>query len=109
MVSILNITAPGSNKALRFGELPEGVLRLGGTFALDRDIVLYSYEEGVPGDTPNVDNVIAVFQTSSLFKMKNADLKAILRKNKLAVSGNKATMIERITRFVIKGNKLIVD
>lgn len=37
---------------------PEGVLRLGGTLALNQDKIVYSYEDGVPGDHPNPVDVI---------------------------------------------------
>ena len=40
---------------------PEGVLRLGGTLALNQNDILYSYEDGVPGDHPDPQEVIHVF------------------------------------------------
>ena len=39
-------------------KLPEGVRRLGGTFALEDQNILYGSEEGLPGDNPNPDDVI---------------------------------------------------
>ena len=32
--------------------IPEGVIRLGGTFGIDGKKVVYLYEDGVPGDHP---------------------------------------------------------
>lgn len=39
-------------------EVPEGVLRLGGTFVIDDDRVVYAWSDSVPGDTPEVDEVL---------------------------------------------------
>ena len=39
--------------------IPEGVLRLGGTFGVDGDEVVYIYEDGVPGDHPPVKDVLS--------------------------------------------------
>ncbi len=46
---------PKGSKATTF---PEGVLRLGGTLALNGNRIVYSYEDGVPGDHPNPIDVI---------------------------------------------------
>lgn len=45
-------------------EVPEGVLRLGGTFVLDGDQVVYAWADAVPGDLPGVDNVLAAVGVS---------------------------------------------
>ena len=45
-------------KDMKFGEVPEGVLRLGGTIGLKADKVVYSYEDGVPGDYPAPKDVL---------------------------------------------------
>lgn len=37
---------------------PEGVTRLGGTLALNKDKIVCSYEDGVPGDHPEPVDVI---------------------------------------------------
>ena len=39
--------------------IPEGVLRLGGTFGVNGDDVVYLYEDGVPGDHPNPADVLS--------------------------------------------------
>eukprot|EP00854_Cymbomonas_tetramitiformis_P005481 gene5481-6644_t len=46
-------------KDLKFGEFPEGVLRLGGTFVLDGDKVIYAWADPIPGQHPAVEDVIA--------------------------------------------------
>jgi len=48
-------------KGLKFGEIPEGVTRLGGTFGFKGDKIIYSYEDGVPGDYPNPEDVLKSF------------------------------------------------
>jgi hypothetical protein len=44
--------------------LPQGVLRLGGTFAVDGGAVLFAHSDGVPGDHPNVADVIDALRTA---------------------------------------------
>ena len=39
--------------------VPEGVIRLGGTFGIDGKEVVYLYEDGVPGDHPIPTEVLA--------------------------------------------------
>lgn len=43
---------------LRFGEVPQGVLRLGGTFLLDGDAVLFAHADSFPGDYPAISDVL---------------------------------------------------
>ena len=45
---------------MKFGELPEGVLRLGGTFVVKNDDVVYQWNDRLPGDHPNTKDVIAI-------------------------------------------------
>mmetsp|Transcript_10535 Transcript_10535/g.33678 ORF Transcript_10535/g.33678 Transcript_10535/m.33678 type:complete len:133 (-) Transcript_10535:323-721(-) len=45
-------------ETLKFGEIPEGVLRLGGTFVIDRDTVLFAHADTFPGDTPAITDVL---------------------------------------------------
>mmetsp|Transcript_45592 Transcript_45592/g.87184 ORF Transcript_45592/g.87184 Transcript_45592/m.87184 type:complete len:145 (+) Transcript_45592:459-893(+) len=40
-------------------EVPEGTARLGGTFVIDGDEVLYAWSDSVPWDTPSVEDVLA--------------------------------------------------
>ena len=44
--------------------LPEGVLRLGGTFVIDGSQVLYQHSDKVPGDHPDLEAVLAVVENS---------------------------------------------
>lgn len=37
---------------MKFGEIPEGVMRLGATFVVDRNEIIYQYTDRVPGDHP---------------------------------------------------------
>lgn len=43
---------------LKFGEVPEGVLRLGGTFVIDGDNVLFAHADSFPGDAPAIADVL---------------------------------------------------
>ena len=47
-------------KDLKFGEVPQGVLRLGGTFVVSGDgEVLFAHADRLPGDHPEVEKVLA--------------------------------------------------
>mmetsp|Transcript_6976 Transcript_6976/g.23865 ORF Transcript_6976/g.23865 Transcript_6976/m.23865 type:complete len:145 (-) Transcript_6976:322-756(-) len=43
----------------RFGEFPEGVVRLGGTFVLKGDDIAFGWSDVVPGDHPKIADVLA--------------------------------------------------
>jgi len=45
-------------KDMKFGEFPEGVRVLGGTYAIDGDKVLFSHMDEVPGATPEIEAVL---------------------------------------------------
>lgn len=47
-------------KDMKFGDVPEGVLRLGGTFVVDGDEVLYQWSDRLPGDHPDLDEVLDI-------------------------------------------------
>ena len=47
-------------KDMKFGQIPEGVLRLGGTFVIDGDEVLYQWSDRLPGDHPDITEVIQI-------------------------------------------------
>jgi len=47
-------------KGMKFGEIPQGVLRLGGTFVVDGGEVLFAHSDKVPGDHPDVAKVLAL-------------------------------------------------
>jgi len=42
----------------RFGQIPQGVLRLGGTFVLNGDRVLFAHADKLPGDHPPIPDVL---------------------------------------------------
>lgn len=45
-------------KDMKFGELPDGVRVLGGTYAIDGDDVVFSHMDEVPGATPEISAVL---------------------------------------------------
>jgi len=47
-------------KDMKFGQVPEGVLRLGGTFVVDGDEVLYQCSDRLPGDHPDIEEVVKI-------------------------------------------------
>jgi hypothetical protein len=49
----------------KFGELPPGVLQLGGTFLLQGDDVIYQWNDRVPGDVPDLQLVLAKAKVAS--------------------------------------------
>ena len=55
-------------KDMKFGEIPEGVLRLGGTFVVDGNQILYQWNDRLPGDHPDIDEVLSI---AKYFKRKN--------------------------------------
>lgn len=47
-------------KDMKFGEFPEGVLRVGGTFVVNGNDVLYQWSDRIPGDHPDMSAVLAI-------------------------------------------------
>lgn len=45
-------------KDMKFGEVPQGVRVLGGTYAVDGDEVVFSHMDEVPGATPEIEAVL---------------------------------------------------
>lgn len=45
-------------KDQKFGEVPQGVLQLGGTFVVSGDEVVYQWADPVPGAHPEVEDVL---------------------------------------------------
>lgn len=45
-------------KGMKFGEVPDGVRVLGGTYAIDGDQVKFSWMDEVPGATPEIEEVL---------------------------------------------------
>jgi|NOAtaT_6_FD_contig_81_1461354_length_1088_multi_9_in_0_out_0_1 hypothetical protein len=52
-------------KGLQFGQIPEGVLRLGGTFVLSGDEVIYRWDDRLPGDHPDIKRVLEIARGKS--------------------------------------------
>lgn len=64
---------------MEFGQIPEGVLRLGGTFVVNGDDIVYRWSDRLPGDHPDIASVVSIateaaatkkntgFQLASLF------------------------------------------
>lgn len=51
-------------KDMKFGEVPEGVLRLGGTFVVSGDDVVYQWSDRIPGDHPDIDEVVSIAESA---------------------------------------------
>jgi len=47
-------------KDMKFGEVPNGVRVLGGTYAIDGNAVTFAHMDKVPGATPDINDVLAV-------------------------------------------------
>jgi hypothetical protein len=58
MTSVTKVSPVPDN--LKFGEIPEGVLRLGGTFVVKGDAILYRWSDRLPGDHPDINNVLRI-------------------------------------------------
>jgi len=57
-------------KDTKFGDgIPEGVLRLGGTFVVNDDTILYRWSDRVPGDHPDIANVYKIAQDAASSKV----------------------------------------
>lgn len=58
-VDYLSVTAKVAPipEGMKFGEIPEGVLRLGGTFVVKGDEIVYRWSDRLPGDHPDIAKV----------------------------------------------------
>ena len=45
---------------IKFGEVPEGVLRLGGTLFVHKNNVKYQWNDRIPGDYPDISTVLKI-------------------------------------------------
>jgi len=52
----------------KFGEIPEGVLRLGGTFVVDGNDVKYQWSDRIPGDHPDITAVLEIAKNAAASK-----------------------------------------
>ena len=53
---------------MKFGEIPEGVLRLGGTFVVNGNDIKYRWSDRLPGDHPDIDMVFQIAKEESTKK-----------------------------------------
>uniref|UniRef100_A0A7R9WY51 Uncharacterized protein n=1 Tax=Craspedostauros australis TaxID=1486917 RepID=A0A7R9WY51_9STRA len=44
-------------KDMKFGDVPVGVLRLGGTFVVNGNDIVYRWSDQLPGDHPDIEQV----------------------------------------------------
>jgi len=51
---------------MKFGEIPEGVLRLGGTFVVSGDKIVYRWSDRVPGDHPDIREVLEIAEEAAV-------------------------------------------
>jgi len=58
--SVGKISPIPENQSLFGGGVPEGVLRLGGTIVVKGDDVLYQWNDRLPGDHPDIDEVVSI-------------------------------------------------
>lgn len=58
MANVVSL-APAPKGGMKFGEVPEGVKVLGGTYALDGADITFSHMDEVPGATPEIEEVLA--------------------------------------------------
>lgn len=50
---------------MKFGQIPEGVLRLGGTFVVSGNDIVYRWSDRLPGDHPDIENVWRIANEAS--------------------------------------------
>jgi len=55
-------------KDMKFGEIPEGVLRLGGTFVVNGNEIKYRWSDRLPGDHPDIEKVFNIAKEESTKK-----------------------------------------
>jgi len=58
-----------------FGEVPEGVLRLGGTFVVNGNDVKYQWSDRIPGDHPNIPDVVEIAQSEVMNRKEENEKK----------------------------------
>lgn len=53
---------------MKFGDIPEGVLRLGGTFVVNGNKILYRWSDRLPGDHPDIAQVYGIAEKAATKK-----------------------------------------
>jgi hypothetical protein len=56
---------------MKLGEIPEGVLRLGGTFVMNGDQIIYRWSDRLPGDHPDIEEVLQIAKEAAAKKQSN--------------------------------------
>lgn len=64
---------------MKFGEIPEGVLRLGGTFVVKGNNIVYQWSDKIPGDHPSVDEVYSIAQNAAQSKVKEFSMESVFK------------------------------
>ena len=59
MANTVTLAPTPKDADFKFGDIPEGVRVLGGTYVLDGDAVVFSHQDDVPGATPDIPDVLA--------------------------------------------------
>jgi len=59
MANTVKLAPVPKDADFKFGEIPDGVRVLGGTYVLDGDAVVFSHQDAVPGATPDIDEVLS--------------------------------------------------
>jgi len=62
--NVVKISPIPKDGGMKLGDVPEGVLRLGGTFVIKDDDVVYQWSDRLPGDHPVVQDVFDIAQTA---------------------------------------------
>mmetsp|Transcript_2036 Transcript_2036/g.4694 ORF Transcript_2036/g.4694 Transcript_2036/m.4694 type:complete len:112 (-) Transcript_2036:358-693(-) len=57
MRSVMKVSPIPKDQKLFGGGVPEGVLRLGGTFVVKGDDIIYRWNDRLPGDHPDIEEV----------------------------------------------------
>lgn len=60
LTNVMKVSPIPPDSKLFGGGIPEGVLRLGATFVIRGDEVLYQWSDRLPGDHPDVSKVAAI-------------------------------------------------
>ena len=55
-------------KDMKFGEVPEGVLRLGGTFVVKGNDIVYRWSDRLPGDHPDIAEIAEIAKEAAAQK-----------------------------------------
>jgi len=58
---------------ITWGEIPEGVLRLGGTFVVRGDDVKYQWSDRIPGDHPDIEEVLEIAEREVVEQKKKGE------------------------------------